>query len=217
MREVNLLDAYPKGTRPIAANRAADQSQASVARQFGREYFDGERTQGYGGYTYDGRWVPVARRFAEYYGLRAGMRVLDVGSAKGFLLHDLRLAVPGLEVVGLDVSGYALQHAMDDVRGHGVRGSARHLPFPDRSFDLVISINAIHNLDRDDCREAVREIERVSRRFKYIQIDSWFSQEQYDNLMKWVLTAVTYFEPEGWRQLFREAGYTGDYYWTLTE
>ena len=217
MREVNLLDAYPKGSRPIAANRAADKSQAVVARQFGREYFDGERTQGYGGYRYDGRWVPVAQRFREFYGLTGGMRVLDVGSAKGFLLHDLRSAVPGLEVVGLDVSEYALAHAMEDVRPFGVRGTARHLPFPDKTFDLVISINAIHNLEKDDCREAVREIERVSRRFKYIQIDSWFNQEQYDNLMKWVLTAVTYFEPEGWRQLFREAGYTGDYYWTLTE
>lgn len=217
MREVNLLDAYPKGSRPIAANRAADKSQAVVARQFGREYFDGERTQGYGGYRYDGRWVPVAQRFRDFYGLESGMRVLDVGSAKGFLLHDLRNVVPGLKVVGFDVSEYALEHAMEDVRPFGVRGTALHLPFPDNTFDLVISINTIHNLGHDDCRAAVSEIERVSRRFKYIQIDSWFNQEQYDNLMKWVLTAVTYFEPEGWRQLFREAGYTGDYYWTLTE
>jgi ubiquinone/menaquinone biosynthesis C-methylase UbiE len=159
----------------------------------------------------------VAQRFRDFYGLTAGMRVLDVGSAKGFLLHDLRTLVPGLDVVGLDISQYALEEAMEDVRPYGVRGTALRLPFADDTFDLVISINAIHNLVHDECREAVREIERVSRRYKYIQIDSWFNQAQYDNLMKWVLTAVTYFEPEGWRQLFREAGYTGDYYWTLTE
>ena len=217
MREVNLLDRYPKAKRPIADNRAADQSQAVVAQQFGREYFDGDRTQGYGGYRYDGRWLPIAERIRDFYGLKPGMRVLDVGCAKGFLLHDLRLAVPGIEVVGLDVSAYAIQHAMDDVRPRMVRGSALRLPFPDKSFDLVITINAIHNLQRAACVEAVREVERVSRAFKYVQIDSWFNQEQYDNLMKWVLTAVTFFEPEGWRELFREAGYTGDYYWTLTE
>lgn len=217
MREVNLLDRYPKAKRPIAANRAADKSQAHVAQQFGREYFDGDRTQGYGGYRYDGRWVPIAERIRDFYGLQPGMRILDVGCAKGFLLHDLKLAVPGIEVVGLDISEYAIQHAMDDVKGRMLRGTALHLPFPDKSFDFVITINTIHNLVRDQAVEAVREIERVSRRDKYIQIDSWLNQEQYNNLMKWVLTAVTFFEPEGWRELFREAGYTGDYYWTLTE
>lgn len=217
MREVNLLEAYPRTKRPIAANRAADQTQAAVARQFGAEYFDGDRTQGYGGYRYDGRWQPVARRFRDFYGLTPGMRVLDVGCAKGFLIHDLRAAVPGLDVVGLDISRYALEHAMDDVRRSIVQGNALELPFPDASFDLVITINTLHNLQRPDCVESVREVERVSRRYKYIQIDSWYNEEQRENLMKWVLTAVTFFDPDGWRQLFREAGYTGDYYWTLTE
>ena len=217
MQEVNLLDRYPKGVRPIAANRATDKSQAAVARQFGREYFDGDRTQGYGGYRYDGRWVPVAERIRDFYGLRAGMQVLDVGCAKGFLLSDLKAVVPGLEVTGLDISEYAIRNAVEDVRASLVRGDALRLPFEDDVFDLVISINTIHNLVREECVEAVHEIQRVSRQFKYIQIDSWLNQEQYDNLMKWVLTAVTFFEPEGWRKLFREAGYTGEYYWTLTE
>jgi ubiquinone/menaquinone biosynthesis C-methylase UbiE len=106
---------------------------------------------------------------------------------------------------------------MEDVRSQIVQGTAVRLPFRDASFDLVITINAIHNLVREQCVEAVREVERVSRAHKYVQIDSWLNQEQYENLMKWVLTAVTFFEPEGWRQLFRDAGYTGDYYWTLTE
>jgi SAM-dependent methyltransferase len=217
MREVNLLDSYPRAKRPIAANRAADEAQRAIARQFGREYFDGDRTQGYGGYRYDGRWVAVAKRMRDFYGLTPGMRVLDVGCAKGFLLHDLKQVVPGLEVAGVDVSEYALQHAMDDVRPFLVRGTAQHLPFADGAFDLVISINTVHNLERPRCLAAVRELERVSRRFKYLQIDSWLQQEHYDNLMKWVLTAVTFYDPDGWRELFREAGYTGDYYWTLAE
>jgi len=215
--EINLLDSYPRAKRPIAANRAADRRQQAVARQFGPEYFDGTRMQGYGGYRYDGRWVAVARRLRDHYGLRDGHRVLDIGCAKGFLLHDLRQGVRGLTVVGLDISPYALTHAMDDVRPLVVQGTAQALPFCDRSFDLVVAINTLHNLDRPACIEALGEIERVSRGGRYVQVDSWFNDQQRESLMKWLLTALTFCEPEGWRRLFAEAGYTGDYYWTITD
>jgi SAM-dependent methyltransferase len=217
MREVNLLDTYPRSQRPIAQREAAVPAQRAVARQFGREYFDGERTQGYGGYRYDGRWVSVATRMRDFYGLKPGHRILDIGCAKGFLLHDLVQVIPGIEIAGLDVSEYALEHSMDDVRERLVRATADALPFADSSFDLVISINTIHNLDRERCTAALREMERVSRRFKYVQVDSWLDEGQRQNLERWVLTALTYFDPNGWRTLFGEAGYSGDYYWTITE
>ena len=217
MREVNLLDTYPRSTRPIAQREAAVPEQRAIAREFGREYFDGDRTQGYGGYRYDGRWVTVAARLRDFYGLKPGDRILDIGCAKGFLLHDLRQAIPGVSVTGLDVSRYAIEHSMEDVRPFIVQGTADALPFPDHAFDLVISINAIHNLDRERCAEALREMERVGRRAKYVQVDSWLNEDQRRNFERWVLTALTYFEPDGWRQLFHQAGYTGDYYWTVTE
>ncbi|MBM3944712.1 MAG: methyltransferase domain-containing protein [SAR202 cluster bacterium] len=216
-REVNLLDRYPRARRPLADNRGASEAFKLIARQFGREYFDGKRTTGYGGYRYDGRWVPIAERIRDYYGLKAGDRVLDVGCAKGFLLHDLKAVVPGLEVAGLDISAYALGEAMSDVRGRLVRGEASQLPFPDRSFDLVMSINTLHNLDRGPLLRALTEIERVSRRAKYVQVDSWLTEQQRENLSYWLLTALTVVAPDDWRSLFREAGYAGDYFWTLTE
>ena len=215
--EINLLDRYPRACRDIASRAAAAPAQRAIAKRFGPEYFDGDRGQGYGGYRYDGRWVPIAERLRDYYGLARGQRVLDVGCAKGFLLHDLRRVVPGLRVTGLDVSAYALAHAMDDVAGLVVRGSAERLPFTDCAFDLVISINALHNLGREDCMRALREIERVSRAHRYVQVDSWLNDEQREKFERWQLTAVTYSDPEGWRRLFREAGYAGDYYWTVTE
>src|SRR5262249_3260291 len=202
---------------PIAERQAAVPRERAVAQKFGREYFDGDRTQGYGGYRYDGRWVPIAQRMRDYYGLKPGDRILDIGCAKGFLLHDFLQAVPDVAVVGLDVSQYAVDHAMDDVRRRVVRGTADALPFPDRSFDLVVSINTIHNLDRERCTAALKEMERVGRRAKYLQVDSWLDETQRQNFERWVLTALTYFEPDGWRRLFADAGYTGDYYWTLTE
>jgi SAM-dependent methyltransferase len=217
MCEVNLLDAYPRTKRPIRERELAVPLQRAVAKRFGREYFDGDRTQGYGGYRYDGRWVPVARRMQEFYDLKPGQRILDVGCAKGFLLHDLLQAIPGIGVRGVDVSAYAVTHAMDTVKPFLLVGSADALPYPDRSFDLVISINTIHNLPRDRCVRALREMERVSRGHKYLQVDSFLNEEQRDNFERWQLTAVTYFDPAGWRALFAEAGYTGDYYWTITE
>ena len=216
-REVNLLDLYPRARRPLADNRGASDTFKQIARRFGRDYFDGERTTGYGGYRYDGRWVPIARRIRDYYGLLAGHRVLDVGCAKGFLMHDLQQAVPGLEVVGLDISAYALGEAMAGTHGRLVRGHAAWLPFGDGAFDLVLSINTLHNLQHDACVRALADIERVSRRWKYVQVDSWLTEEQRTNLDSWLLTALTVVSPDDWRALFREARYTGDYYWTLTE
>jgi SAM-dependent methyltransferase len=217
MREVNLLDRYPRVTRDITSRAAAVPAQREVAKQFGREYFDGDRGQGYGGYRYDGRWVPIANRLRDFYGLHPGDRILDVGCAKGFLLHDLHTLIPGLQVCGLDVSTYALTHAMDDIRPYLAAGSADHLPFADRSFDLVISINTVHNLALPACGHAIREMERVSRRFKYLQVDSYRTAEEREKFQRWQLTALTHFDPDGWRRVFADAGYTGDYFWTITE
>ena len=217
MREVNLLDRYPRATRDIVSRAAAVPSQRDVAKHFGKEYFDGDRGQGYGGYRYDGRWGPIAERMRDFYGLRAGHRILDVGCAKGFLLHDFRQVVPGVRVAGVDISEYAIVHAMDDVRPFLALGTADALPFPDATFDLVVSINTAHNLERPRCVQAVRELERVSRRAKYLQVDSWLTEEQRIKFERWQLTALTYSDPDGWRNLLAEAGYTGEYYWTLTE
>ena len=217
MREVNLLDRYPRAKRDIASREAAVPSQREVAKRFGKEYFDGDRGQGYGGYRYDGRWEPIAERMRDFYGLRAGHRILDVGCAKGFLLHDFRRMMPGVRVAGVDISEYAIVHAMDDVRPFLTLGTADALPFPDATFDLVVSINTAHNLERPRCVQAVRELERVSRRAKYLQVDSWLTEEQRIKFERWQLTALTYSDPDGWRNLLAEAGYTGEYYWTLTE
>jgi SAM-dependent methyltransferase len=217
VREVNLLDRYPRSRRPIAQREASAPREREVAKRFGREYFDGERTQGYGGYRYDGRWVPIAERFRDYYALESGQRVLDVGCAKGFLMHDLRTVLPELTVYGLDVSMYALENSLADARRWCVRGTADALPYPDNTFDLVISINTIHNLDLEHCKQALREITRVSRRYAYVQVDSWLTDTQRENFERWQLTAQTYFDPDSWRGLFNQVGYTGDYYWTITE
>ena len=217
MREIDLLQSVPRIRRPIAARAAAAPRTREVARRFGHEYFDGDRTEGYGGYRYDGRWVAVAKRIHDVYGIGAGDTVLDIGCAKAFLVHDLETTLPGVRAVGMDVSEYALAHAQPGIGPRLVRGTAESLPFRDGSFDLVLSINVVHNLPLDACRRALREMRRVSRRATFVQVDSYRTEEQRLDLERWILTAVTYFDPKGWIDLFRDAGYDGDYAWTITE
>ena len=185
---------------------------AEVAKQFGEAYWDGPRQYGYGGYFYDGRWRVVAEDFAKHYGLVSGMRVLDVGCGKGFLLYELTQVVPGLEVAGIDISQYGIEHAKEEVRPNLKVGDARHLPFEDDSFDFVFSIATLHNLKIFDLRSAISEIVRVGRGdLGYLMVESYRSEREKMNLLYWQLTCESFYSPEEWAWLYKSNGYDGDY------
>ena len=216
MSKIDLLHSLPKVKRNILAREnAKTDDHIRISREFGQMYFDGSREYGYGGYRYDGRWQPVAKDIVEHFDLKPGDRVLDVGCAKGFLVKDL-LAL-GIDAYGLDISNYALMHCEPEVVGRLQIGSADHLPFPDNSFAAVISINTIHNLPYERCVTAVSEMQRLAPGKGFIQVDSYRTSEQKEIFESWVLTARFHDYPDGWIQLFQEAGYTGDWYWTIIE
>jgi ubiquinone/menaquinone biosynthesis C-methylase UbiE len=218
MPELDLLRALPRVKRNIQKRKEAkDPAVVAISKQYGEMYFDGPREYGYGGYRYDGRWLPVARDIIEHFGLKAGMRVLDVGCGKGFLVKDLMLSCPGLEGFGLDISLYALMHAEKEVIGRLHLGTAEKLPFPDNSFDCVLSLNTVHNFPRPRAIKVMQEIQRTSGGRAFVQVDSYHTPEQKEIFESWVLTAEFHDYPAGWVELFREAGYTGDYYWTIIE
>lgn len=208
-----LQDVHASTRRDYVARVLAGSKAefAALAKRFDVEYWDGDRNTGYGGYRYDGRWLPVAERLGRHYGLRPGDRVLDVGCGKGFLLFEFTRAFPGVRTAGLDISRYALEHAKPEVKPRLLRGSATRLPFPDHSFDLVVSINTLHNLYLPDLDAALREIERVARRHKYIVMDSYRNEQEKVNLLYWQLTCECFFTPREWAFVLERAGYTGDY------
>lgn len=194
--------------RVLAGNKA---EFAAIAKKFDVEYWDGNRDTGYGGYHYDGRWLDVAKRMAVHYELKAGDRILDIGCGKGFLLYEFTQAVPGIEVAGLDISRYALEHAKDEVKAFLSEGSAVSLPFPNQNFDLVISINTLHNLQLPELELALKEIERVGRKNKYLLMDGYRNEQEKVNLLYWQLTCECFFTPREWEWIFKATGYTGDY------
>jgi ubiquinone/menaquinone biosynthesis C-methylase UbiE len=210
----DFVSLVHKSTKRDYLARVTERDKAEVAElalQWGYDYWDGSRQTGYGGYRYDGRWRKVADAMAAAYGIAPGMRILDVGSGKGFLLHDFKEAVPGVEIAGIDISSYAIEHTMDDVKPFVQAGDAAKLPYPDRHFDLVISINTLHNLYIDDLWSALREIERVGRGAKYICVEAYRTEREKVNLMYWQLTCRAFHTPAEWEWIFRQTGYRGDH------
>lgn len=219
MPQVDLLRALPRSKRNVRQRAVAKTPELlAESRQFGELYFDGPREYGYGGYRYDGRWLPVARDMVSHFGLKPGMRVLDVGCAKGFLVGDLMRVCPGLEVFGLDVSSYALRLCEPELVGRLHRGSCIDLPFSDASFDAVISLNTIHNLDRSGVVRSLREVVRVTKNQRaFVQVDSYHTEAERELFEEWVLTAKFHDFPGGWLKVFEEAEYKGDWDWTILQ
>jgi len=215
-REINLLRSLPKVKRQIKKRETAKTDEhIRVSREYGQIYFDGPREYGYGGYKYDGRWKPVAKDIIKHFNLKKGSKVLDVGCAKGFLVKDLINL--GIDAYGIDISSYAIENCEKEVVGRLKIGSAENLEFKDNSFDAVISINTLHNLEREKCLKAIQEIERLAPGKGFIRVDSYRSKEEKEIFESWVLTAKFYGYPHEWIKLFNEAGYKGFYYWTIIE
>ena len=211
---IDFLQDMHTSTRRDYVQRVVEFDKADcskIAKQFEADYWDGERQYGYGGYSYDGRWLPLAEKLAKHYGLKAGMKVLDVGCGKGFLLYELMQAVPGIEVAGLDVSAHAIENAKIEVQPFLTLGSANDLPYNDNEYDLVLSLGALHNLKIFDLYPALADIERVGRGDSYVMVESFRNEREKANLLYWQLTCESFYSPEEWQWIHAKAGYSGDF------
>ena len=215
--EIDLLRNYPKTKRDLSARQEEKSEEVrEIARQFGKEFFDGDRKFGYGGFYYNPRfWEPVIPDLIHHYGSLANKSILDVGCAKGFMLYDLKRFSPTTDIKGIDISEYAILNAIPEIKKDLMVADAKKLPFEDSSFDLVISINTIHNLEVEECKLALREITRVSRGNAFVTVDAYNNPEEEERMMAWNLTAKTILSVADWTALFDEVGYEGDYFWFI--
>ena len=213
MQEINFLEKYQKATTRNYVERVVSHNKAECAekaKNWGFDYWDGARQFGYGGYHYDGRWNSIAADIVKHYGLKAGDRILDIGCGKAFLLYEFTQVVPGIEVAGIDISQYAIDNAKEEVKEKLHVGNCTDLPFADKEFDFVYSINTFHNLTVDELERAVKEMERVGKKSKWCCIESYRNEQEKANLLYWQLTCESFFRPDGWKWLMQKWGYQGD-------
>ena len=216
MAYIDLLSPVHKATKRDYLARVNDQEfpkakAAELAKQWAYDYWDGDRRICYGGYQYSpGRWAPVAQKMIEYYGLKSGDSVLDIGCGKGFQMVELMKALPGLKVRGLDISTYAIENAHSAVKSLIDNGSSDKLPYADQEFDFVFSITTFHNLHNHELEKSLREIERVGKK-KYICVESYRNEVEKANLLYWQVTCEQFNSPEDWGWWFKMSGYTGDH------
>ena len=215
IKEINLLKKYPKTKRDLSkrGNEKTEEDRI-IARRFDKEFFDGNRKNGYGGYYYNSKfWTEVVKDLNNFYKLKNGSKILDIGCGKGFMLFDFMKLNPNFVLEGIDISNYAITKAVPEVKKFLKVGDAKNLPYEDNSFDLVISINTTHNLEINQCKKALSEMERVSRKDKYLIVDAYSNEIEKDRIFAWNLTAKTILSTDDWINLFEKTGYTGHYYW----
>lgn len=217
MNNVDFLSTTHKSTTRDYLARVNDKifpkhKAAELAKRWGFDYWDGDRRINYGGYEYiPGRWESVAKAMVDYYGIVSGDKVLDIGCGKGFQLFDLLQLVPGLDVQGIDISEYAIENSKPEIKDRLIVGSATELPFANKSFDFVFSLNTLHNLHNYDLDLALREVNRVAKKNKYICVESYRNEKEKANLLYWQVTCEAFCTPQEWLWWFNQTGYDGDY------
>ena len=211
---VNFVTPLHQATSREYLNRMMDEKVHCMikAKQYEYDYWDGDRRYGYGGYKYmPGHWKPVAESLIENYKLDNDSSVLDVGCGKAYLLHEMKLILPGLRVVGFDISNHGLSDSRPEIRDALFIARAQdHYKFNDDEFDLVISLGCLHNLRIFELQIALSEIERVGKQ-GYIMLESYRNEQEQFNLQCWALTCESFFDHEEWPWIYNHFGFTGDY------
>lgn len=217
MREFNPLIGYPEPKKPrVVGPDIRTIENRIIASYRGREYYDGDRNNGYGGYKYDGRWLPIARNMCSEYALNEDSAVLQVGCEKGFLLHDFLDLCPEMEIRGTDISEYAIENAMASVKPVIVSAPFTAFPFERDSFDLVVAIGVVYTLNLADAIQCLKEVERVSKGASFVTLAAYRTQEEKKLFEWWTVLGATLLHEEEWITVMENAGYTGDYKFTTS-
>ena len=218
MREFDVLAGYPEPANPrVVGPKLRTIHNRIIASYRDKELYDGDRNNGYGGFRYDGRWVPIVRNMVSEYGLDGTSSVLQVNCEKGFILHDFKEQIPGIRVQGTEVSQYAIDHAMDTVRDEISCAPFTELPYPDSVFDFVLAMGAVYSLTLADAISCLKEIQRVGKGKAFITLAAYETDRDKRLFEWWTLLGATLLHKRDWIEVMRHAGYTGDYKFTTAE
>jgi len=182
------------------------------AKKYSKKYWDGSRSEGYGGYKYiSGYWKGLAKKLISFYRLKKNAKILDIGCGKGFLLYEIHKLRPDLDITGVDISNYALKLAIGKDKIKYVRHKAQNkFNYRNKYFDLVISIGTLHNLEIFDVKKSINEISRISKS-SYIMVESYKNDLELFNLQCWALTCESFFSKNEWEWIFKILKFKGDF------
>lgn len=212
MREFNALEGYPEPKEPrVVGPNIRTIHNRIIAAYRDKEYYDGEKNNGYGGFRYDGRWITVAQNMYKEYGLTEHSAVLQIGCEKGFLLHDFHQLYPNMKTRGTDISNYAIENSMPSVKPFIARAPFTKLPFKDKEFDFVIAIGVVYTLNLADAIQCLREIQRLSKGKSFITLAAYRTEEEFKLFRWWTVLGTTVLHEDEWVEVLKHVGYTGDY------
>lgn len=182
------------------------------SKKYSYDYWDGNRKYGYGGYKYiKDYFKPLAKKLINTYNLTNLSSVLDIGCGKGFLIFEIKKILPKIKIIGCDLSSYAIKNSKKEIKRKLFQHNAKDkFKYKNKSFDLVISINMLHNLSIPDIETCLKEIERLGKN-KFICTESFRNEKEQFNLYCWALTAETLINVTSWEWVFKKNSYTGDY------
>ncbi len=213
MREFNALEGYPQPKEPrVVSPNIRTVHHRVVACQRGKDYFDGDRNYGYGGYKYDDRWDPIVKNIYKEYGLKENSSILQLGSEKGFLLYSFQKQFPNLKLQGVETSDYAIQNTLPSIKDFVAYAPYTKLPFADHQFDFVYAAALVYTLNLPDAIQCLREIERVGKGKSFITLGSYRTEEEYRLFKYWTLLGTLILHEDEWIEVLKYAGYTGDYF-----
>ena len=183
-------------------------------QKFGKDYFDGIRDHGYGGYYYNKKYFrKIAKSLIKHYKLKNNSNILDIGCAKGFLMFELKKLLPKSNILGIDISRYCKINAIKSVKKNIKIGTCSKLPFYKDYFDFVISISTIHNLNKDGIIKSLKEIQRVKKNggSSFIRVKAYKTLKQKKFIDEWNIVAKSNMSEREWIKLFKKNKYNGDY------
>jgi len=187
-----------------------------IAWELEKDYYDGDRNNGYGGFSYDGRWIKLLPNFIKRYKLDNNSKILDLGCKKGFIMKDLKTLLPGAKVYGIEDHKYPIKNAEKEIKKNIIFSNYYEVPFKKNYFDLVIGFSSIYKYNLHDVVKTIREINRVSRK-SFLTVASYSNKKEKEIFDKWTLLGTTILSKKEWLELFRLLKYKGDYYFTTAK
>ena len=205
---------FKKKTKRRNVSKSRNIENKFIAWKLDKEYYDGKRINGYGGFYYDGRWKILLKKIIRIYKLNKKLKVLEIGCKKGFLLYDLSLLIPGIKLYGIENHKYPLTKIKKSFKKKIYNLPYYELKaFKNKEFDLVIAFNSIYMQNLGDIIKTLKEIKRVSSH-SYISLASYTNRADREKFLDWTLLGTTILKKKEWKTIFDLIGYTGDYYFS---